>query len=86
MFAKSIVVFMTTDENLYKGHLGDRILVNLKWPPGKWPLWRGGRSGEVRVLYDKFSTEFDCRGISVIVHRSASNKLAVDPLVLLVWG
>ena len=37
MFAKSIVVFMPTDENLYNGHLGDRILFNLKWP-----LWRGG--------------------------------------------
>ena len=35
---------------------------------------------------DKVSTEFDCRRISVIVHRSASDKLAVDSLVLLVWG
>ena len=32
------------------------------------------------------STEFDCRRISVIVHRSAIDKLAVDWLVLLVWG
>ena len=30
------------------------------------------------------STEFNCRRISVIVHRSASDKLAVDSLVLLV--
>ena len=32
------------------------------------------------------STEFNCRRISVIVHRSASDKLAVDSLVLLVCG
>ena len=32
------------------------------------------------------STEFNCRQISVIVHRSASDKLAVDSLVLLVCG
>ena len=81
MFAKSIVVFLPTDENLYNGHLGDRILFNLKWL-----LWRGGSYGEVGVSYDKFSTEFDCRRISVIFHRSASEKLAVDPLVLLAWG
>ena len=81
MFAKSIVVFMPTDENFYNGHLGDRVLFNLKWP-----LWRGGRYREVGVSYDKFSTEFDCRRISVIVHRSGNDKPAVDPLVLLVWG
>ena len=32
------------------------------------------------------STEFNCRRISAIVHRSASDKLAVDSLVLLVFG
>ena len=32
------------------------------------------------------STEFNCWRISVIVHRSANNKLAVDSLVLLVCG
>ena len=32
------------------------------------------------------STEFNCRRISVIVHRSASDKLAVYSLVLLVFG
>ena len=33
------------------------------------------------------STEFDCRRIhAVIVHRSASDKLAADSLVLLVCG
>ena len=32
------------------------------------------------------SIEFNSRRISVIVHRSASNKLAVDSLVLLVYG
>ena len=32
------------------------------------------------------STEFDCRRISVIVHRSVSDKLAADSLVLLVCG
>ena len=32
-------------------------------------------------------TEFDCRRISLIVHRSASDKLAVDSLVLLsLWS
>ena len=30
-------------------------------------------------------TDFECRRISVIVYRSASDKLAVDSLVLLVW-
>ena len=33
----------------------------------------------------KVSTEFDCRRISVIVHRSASDNLAFDSFVLLVW-
>ena len=32
---------------------------------------------------ENVSTEFNCRRISVIVHRSASDKLAVDSLVLL---
>ena len=32
------------------------------------------------------STEFNCWRISVIVHRSANDKLAVDSLVLLVCG
>ena len=32
------------------------------------------------------STELNCRRISVIVHRSASDELAVDSLVLLVCG
>ena len=32
------------------------------------------------------STEFNCRRISVIVHGSASDKLAVDSLVLHVFG
>ena len=32
------------------------------------------------------SAEFNCGPISVIVHRSASDKLAVDSLVLLVYG
>ena len=32
------------------------------------------------------SIEFNSRRISVIVHRSASDKLAVDSLVLLVCG
>ena len=32
------------------------------------------------------SSEFDCWRISVIVHRSANDKLAVDSLVLLVCG
>ena len=32
------------------------------------------------------STEFNCRRISVIVHRSSGDKLAVDSLVLLVCG
>ena len=32
------------------------------------------------------STEFNCGPISVIVHRSASDKLAIDSLVLLVCG
>ena len=32
------------------------------------------------------STEFHCWRISVIVHRSANDKLAVDSLVLLVCG
>ena len=32
------------------------------------------------------STKFDCRRISVIVHRSASDNIAVDLLVLLVCG
>ena len=32
------------------------------------------------------SAEFNCGPISVIVHRSASDKLAVDSLVLLVCG
>ena len=32
------------------------------------------------------STKFNCRQISVIVHRSASDKLAVDSLILLVCG
>ena len=32
------------------------------------------------------STEFKCRPISLIVHRSAGDKLAVDSLVLLVCG
>ena len=32
------------------------------------------------------STVFNCRRISVIVHRSASDKVAVDSLVLLVFG
>ena len=38
------------------------------------------------VSREKVSTKFDCGRISVIVHRSASNKLAVDLLVLLVWN
>ena len=41
---------------------------------------RTSESGE----YD--STEFNCWRISVIVHRSANDKLAVDSLVLLVCG
>ena len=32
------------------------------------------------------SIEFDFRRISVIVHRSASDKIAVDLLVFLFWG
>ena len=32
------------------------------------------------------STEFNCRRIFVIVHRSASDELAVDSLDLLVCG
>ena len=32
------------------------------------------------------STEFDCRRISVVVHRSVSDMLAVDSLVLLFCG
>ena len=32
------------------------------------------------------NTEFNLRRISVIVHRSASDKLAIDSLVLLVCG
>ena len=32
------------------------------------------------------SMEFNCRLISVIVHRSASDKLAIDSLVLLISG
>ena len=32
------------------------------------------------------STEFNCRRISVIVHRSASDKLSIDSLVLPVSG
>ena len=35
---------------------------------------------------DKVSTEFDCRRSSVIAHGSASDKLAVDSLVLLCLG
>ena len=33
---------------------------------------------------EQVSTEFDCWRISVIVHLSASEKLAIDPLILLV--
>ena len=32
------------------------------------------------------SMEFNCRRIPVIVHRSASDKLAIDSLVLLICG
>ena len=35
---------------------------------------------------EKVSTEFNCLRNSVIVHRSASEKLAVDSLVWLVCG
>ena len=38
------------------------------------------------VSREYVSTEGNCRRISVIVHRSASDKLAVDSLVLLVCG
>ena len=34
-------------------------------------------SGRTSVRREYVSTEFDCRRISVIVHRSASDKLAV---------
>ena len=32
------------------------------------------------------SMEFNCRRISVIVHRSASDKLTIDSFVLLISG
>ena len=38
------------------------------------------------VSKEYVSTEGNCRRISVIVHRSASDELAVDSLVLLVCG
>ena len=38
------------------------------------------------VSREYVSSEFDCWRISVIVHRSANDKLAVDSLVLLVCG
>ena len=38
------------------------------------------------VSREYVSTECNCRRISVIVHRSASDELAVDSLVLLVCG
>ena len=34
------VIYLSTVEPLHNGHLGDRR---------KWPLWRGGRYGEVGV-------------------------------------
>ena len=39
-----------TVEPLHNGHHGDRR---------KWPLWRGGRYGEVGVQYDNFFREYN---------------------------
>ena len=38
------------------------------------------------VSREHVSKEFNCRRISVIAHRSVSDKLAIDSLVLLVCG
>ena len=40
----------------------------------------------ISVTREYVSTEFNCPRISVIVHRSASDELAADSLVLLVCG
>ena len=64
MFAKSIVVFMSTVEALYTSHFGDRK---------KWPLWRDGRYGEVghvvwQIHCREYNIGYDAKFLLTVSH------------------